>query len=101
MGYLTETVDAEIYRSVTRVDYDPATGTMDVLISEGVDVPQVDGSVRWVPTGMQSQHRIAGAATIDVPLSAMLALLGLANADELAALTAKQLVIRLLDAALA
>lgn len=101
MGYLTDTRTAEVYRYVTRIAIDPATSNLSITIAEGIDIEQPDGAVRFVSTAADVSPDLSGSGTmLTAPLAALLPALGVGDLAALGALSIKDLVVRLVDAAL-
>ena len=92
MGYLTAKEDLQVYRSISRIHFDPTTGALGVDIVEGFDRNGVFhhlGNARHDLSG-------AGASVLTAPLSQVLAMLG-ATAEQA---TLRSLIVGLVDAAI-
>lgn len=102
MGYLTEKSTATVYRSISAIELSPSDDSLRLTITEGIDVPQPDGSVRFVPTRADFRPDIGaqGPALINMPLGQLAPALGVTTPADIAAMSIRQIIVGLVDYAL-
>ena len=102
MGYLTDKQNVQVYRSIASIVLSPTDDSVKLTITEGIDMPQPDGSVRFVPTqpDFTPDFGAQGPALINTPLSALLPVLGVADEAELGTKSLRQVIVALVDYAL-